>query len=172
MASITPVEKTPQPEMTSENWAKMAAYVEKLGQEAEQLRRELEAAKVHVPSAVRPQLNKPNCFSGRPGSIDAWAAHMDVYVSGATPTEALLVATSYLEGEAFSWWQSYSARSEVCDWQTLREALKNRFNPPNKVQAARDLLHKWKQVKDVSSNNKSFQSIILDIPDITVAEIV
>ncbi|GAB0493809.1 hypothetical protein MMPV_005095 [Pyropia vietnamensis] len=67
---------------------------------------------------------------------------------------------------------SYSARSEVRDWQTLREALKNRFNPLNKVQAARDLLHKWKQVKDVSSYNKSFQSIILDIPDITVAEIV
>lgn len=102
MASTTPVEKTPQPEMTSENWAKMAAYVEKLGQEAEQMRRELEAANVHVPSAVRPQLNKPNSFSGRPGSIDTWAAHMDVSVSGATPTEALLVATSYLEGEAFS----------------------------------------------------------------------
>ncbi|GAB0492318.1 hypothetical protein MMPV_009604 [Pyropia vietnamensis] len=60
----------------------------------------------------------------------------------------------------------------IRDWQALREALKNRFNPLNKVQAARDLLHKWKQVKDVSSYNKSFQSIILDIPDITVAEIV
>ncbi|GAB0492695.1 hypothetical protein MMPV_003964 [Pyropia vietnamensis] len=64
------------------------------------------------------------------------------------------------------------ARSEVRDWRALREALKNRFNPLNKVQGARDLLHKWKQVKDVSSYNKSFQSIILDIPDITVAEIV
>lgn len=80
------------------------------------------------------------------------------------------MATSCLQGEAFSWWQNYSGAARVTDWPTLREALKVRFNPLIKVQAARDLLHMWKQTTDVASYKKSFQSIILDIPDITMTE--
>eukprot|EP00170_Pyropia_yezoensis_P004306 contig_17623_g4318 len=117
-----------------------------------------------------PQLNKPAPFSGRAGAIDSWASHMDTYVAKATAAEAMLLATSHLQGEAFTWWQTYAEKSEMTNWRTLREALKLPFNPLNKVLAARDLLHKWKQMKDVASNHKSFLSIIVDIPDITMAE--
>ncbi|GAB0498074.1 hypothetical protein MMPV_009415 [Pyropia vietnamensis] len=148
----------------------MTSYLEKLGQETEQLRLELATARAQAPGSEKPKLNKPSAFSGRPGTIDAWASHMDSYVAKANPAEALHLAVSYLQGEAFAWWQAHAAKSQVQDWGTLREALKIRFNPLNKIQAARDLLHKWKQMKDVTSYNKSFQAIVLDIPDITVAE--
>lgn len=153
--------------ISADTWAEMTSFVNRLGQETEQLRRELAASR---PRSDKPKLNKPAPFSGRTGAIDAWASHMDTYVAKATAEEALLVATSYLQGEAFTWWQTFTGKSEVTSWPTLREALKLRFNPLNKVQAARDLLHKWKQMKDVASYNKSFQSIILDIPEITMAE--
>lgn len=80
------------------------------------------------------------------------------------------MATSYMQREAFTWWQRYAGKADVTDWPTLREALQLRFNPLNKVQAARDLLHKWKQMKDVASYDKSFQSTIPDIPDIGMTE--
>eukprot|EP00170_Pyropia_yezoensis_P002209 contig_9276_g2213 len=145
----------------------MTSFVNKLGKETEQLRRDLAASR---PRSDVPKLNKPAPFSSRAGAIDSWASHKDTCVSKATSEEALLVATSHLQGEAFAWWQTYTGKSEVTDWPTLREALKQRFNPLNKLQAARDLRHKWKQMKDVASYNKSFQSIILDIPDITMTE--
>jgi len=89
-----------------------------------------------------PKLNKQSAFSGRPGTIDTWASHKDTYLSGAAPSDALLVATSYLQGEAFSWWQTYAETTQVNDWPSIREALKTRFRLLNKVHAARDLLHK------------------------------
>lgn len=36
------------------------------------------------------------------------------------------------------------------------------FNPLNKQEAARTLLQKWRQVKDVTTYNETFQSIALD----------
>lgn len=156
--------------ISMENWAKVTTYVEKLGQEIEQLQHELTATKAQLPASDKPKLNKPTTFSGRPGTVDAWVSHMDAYVAKADRSEALHVATSYLQGEAFAWWTAHADTNQVMDWPTFREALKIRFNPLNKVQAARDLLHKWRQVKDVASYNKSFQCIILDVPDITAAE--
>lgn len=48
--------------------------------------------------------------------------------------------------------------------------MTHRFNPLNKEEAARNLLHKWRQVKDVTTYNETFQSIVLDIPSITMPE--
>jgi len=38
------------------------------------------------------------------------------------------------------------------------------------VQSARKTLHSWRQLKDVGSFNKTFLSIVMDIPDITESE--
>lgn len=96
--------------ISADTWAEMTSFVNRLGQETEQLRRELAASR---PRSEMPKLNKPAPFSGRAGAIDAWASHMDTYVAKATAAEALLVASSYLQGEAFSWWQTYAEKSEV-----------------------------------------------------------
>jgi len=95
---------------------------------------------------------------------------MDAYVSSSEPDEACRIACSYLDGEAFTWWQSYSAATSVPDWDTLRTCLIRRFNPLNKVHAARNKLHSWRQLKDVGSFSKTFLRIVMDIPDITESE--
>ena len=156
------------PAMTPESWAQMTACVNQLAAESQQLREELDLAR--SANTTRPKANRPSAFTGKPGTVDAWVAHMDTYVAGASDTAALAIVKTYLEGEAFSWLRSHEADHEVRDWPALREALQRRFNPLNKVQAARDLLHKWKQVKDVATFNKSFQTIVMSIPDITTAE--
>jgi len=147
------------------------AFVQQLGDDLEKTKDELTRTKNLLATkdrAAKP--NKPSLFSGKSGTIEAWCSHMDAYVSGSEPDEACRIACTYLDGEAFTWWQSYSAATSVPDWDTLRTCLIRRFNPLNKVQAARNKLHSWRQLKDVGSFNKTFLSIVMDIPDITESE--
>ena len=52
------------------------------------------------------KLNKPLLFSSKSGAIEAWCSQVDAYVSGSEPDEACRIASTYLDGEAFTWWQS------------------------------------------------------------------
>jgi len=157
--------------VTPEQWAQMTTYVQSLLSDTERLKEQLAATQQQVGrSSGGPKPNKPTTFSGKPGTVDAWVSHMDLYLTGAESAQALAIAKTYLQGEAFSWFQAYATTSAVADWPTLREALQYRFSPLNKEQAARDMLHKWRQVKDVTTYNRTFQSIVLDIPKITMPE--
>jgi len=98
--------------------------------------------------------------------IEAWCSHMDAYVSSSEPDEAGRIACTYLDGEALSRWQSYSAATIFSDWDTLRTCLIRRFNPLTKAQAARNKLHSWRQLKDAGSFNKTFLSIVMYTADI------
>jgi len=153
------------------DWTQLMAFVQQLGDDLEKTKDELTRTKTLLATkdrAAKP--NKPSLFSGNSGTIEAWCSHMDAYVSGSEPDEACRIACTYLDGEAFTWWQSYSAATSVPDWDTLRTCLIRRFNPLNKVQAARNKFHRWRQLKDVGSFNKTFLSIVMDIPDITEPE--
>eukprot|EP00170_Pyropia_yezoensis_P004230 contig_17377_g4241 len=155
--------------ISAENWAEMISFVMKMGEEVEQFRLDLTTGAARSFSD-KPKLNKPARFSGRFGTINTWACHMDTNVPNPTTDEALIMATSCLQGNAISWWQAYAEESDVTDWPTLRAAPRLRFNHLNRVQTARGHLQTWKQMKDVKSYNESFQSIILDIPDMSMAE--
>jgi len=147
------------------------AFVQQLGDDLENTKEELTRTKTLLATkhrAAKP--NKPSLFSGKSGTIEAWCSHMDAYASVSEPDEACRIACTYLDGEAFTWWQSYSAATSVPDWDTLRTCVIRRFNPLNKVQAARNKLHSWRQLKDVGGSNKTFLSIVMDIPDITESE--
>jgi len=112
------------------------AFVQQLGDDLEKTKDELSRTKTFLATkdrAAKP--NKPSLFFGKSGTIEAWCSHMDAYVSGSEPAEACRIACTYLDGEAFTWWQSYSAATSVPDWDTLRTCLIRRFNPLNKVQA-------------------------------------
>ena len=161
------------PAVTPDSWAQLTAYVKQLGEETKLLQAELAAAQAQLVisrESGKPKPNKPSVYAGKLGEVDAWVSHMDSYLAGVAPAQALSIATTYLHGEAFSWWSSYKLSNTVTDWETLRAALVRRFNPLNKKQAARNLIHKWRQVKDVTTFNKSFQTIVMDIPDMTTAE--
>lgn len=164
---------------TSENWNQLAAYVQTLGDEIKSCKAELEETKEQLAVArnqaalagsIAAKPNKPTLFSGKPGTVEAWCSHMDSYVRTSSPGEACRIACTYLDGEAFNWWHTYRVQTDVPDWTSLRNALIRRFSPLNKVQAARNKLHSWRQIKDVATFNKSFLSIILDIPEITEEE--
>jgi len=147
------------------------AFVQQLGDDLEKTKDELTRTKYLLATkdrAAKP--NMPSLFSCKSGTIEAWCSHMDAYVSGSEPDEACRTACTYLEGEAFTWWQSYSAATSVPDWDTLRTCLIRRFNPLNKVQVARNKLHSWRQLKYVGSFNKTFLSIVMGIRDITESE--
>lgn len=62
--------------ISTDNWAQFTSYVEKLRQEAEQLRHDL-GATATLPAPENSNLNKPTTIYGRTGSIDALASHMD-----------------------------------------------------------------------------------------------
>jgi len=149
----------------------LTAFVQQLGDDLKNTKDELARTQNLLATkdrAARP--NKPSLFPGKSGTIEAWCSHMDAYVSGSEPDEASRIACTYLDGEAFTWWQSYRTTTGIPDWDTLRACLIRRFNHLNKVQAARNKLHSWRQLKDVGTFNKTFLSIVMDIPDITESE--
>lgn len=85
----------------------MTSFVMKLSQEVEQFHLGLTTGAAPIFSD-KPKLYKmaPSC--GRSGTINTWDCHRDTYVANATTDEALIVATSYFQGEAFSSWQMYA----------------------------------------------------------------
>lgn len=164
---------------SADAWNQLTAFVSQMSDELKSHKVELAETKKQLsdantkignggPANARP--NKPAVFSGKSGTIEAWCSHMDSYVRLTDPDEACRIASTYLDGEAFTWWHTYSRATAVPDWTTLRAALIRRFSPLNKAQAARDKLHSWRQVKDVGTFNRTFLSVLLDIPDITEAE--
>jgi len=83
------------------------AFLQELGDDLEKTKDELARTKNSLAtkdSAAKP--NRPSLFSGKSGTIEAWCWHMDAYVSGCEPDEACRIACTYLDGEAFTWWQS------------------------------------------------------------------
>ena len=161
-----------------ESWNQLTSYVNQMGEEIKAHKTELAETKAMLAeakaqssggsSSARP--HKPILFSGKPGTVEAWCSHMDSYVRLSDPEEACRIACTYLDGEAFNWWHSYHQTATVHHWSTVRAALVRRFSPLNKMQAARNKLHSWRQISDVGTFNKSFLSILLDIPDITEEE--
>lgn len=127
----------------------MTASVQNLLADAEILKEQLVATKLQI---GRPQggptLNKPNTFSGKPETLDAWVSHMDQGFSGTDPLQAFAVATKYLQGDAFGWYQSVTAKRTIADWPSPCDAVIHGFHPLNKEEAPQNLLHKRRQVKD------------------------
>ena len=122
----------------------------------------------------KPRPRKPLSFTGKESeSIVSWVTHMDNFLGRTPGPNALNVANSYLDGYAHEWWIVYKQSEEgstITTWPQLKGALMQRFQTLNKEKIARDKLAKWRQIKDVVHFNNDFQKIILDIPDISLAE--
>ena len=164
---------------TMEAWTQLTAFVAQMSEQLEAHKMELADAKQQLSEAkarattsgmksARP--NKPVAFSGKPGTVEAWCSLMDFYVRLSDPDDACSIACTFLDGEAFDWWKVCSQTTAVPNWESFRSALIRRFSPLNKTQVARDKLHSWRQIKDVGTFNRTFLSVLLDIPDITEAE--
>ena len=123
-------------------------------------------------STTMPKIKKPENFTGKE-SIISWTTHMSNYLQKIADPEAMSIAVSYLQDNAHEWWIKFKDTEEgrvISTWAQLKHGLISRFDTLNKEKVARDKLARWKQLKDVSSFNEDFQSIILDIPNISVDE--
>ena len=117
-----------------------------------------------------PKLNKPMLFTGKQ-SIESWITHVRNYLRGIPDDKAISVALSYLGGPAHEWWLAQMRNgTQVTTLEEVFSKLKQRFTIINKEKLARDKLHRWKQMKDVSLYNEDFLKIVLDIPDISMEE--
>ena len=117
---------------------------------------------------VGPKMNKPNSFSGK-GSIESWTIHMNNYLGITLPERGVTISSTCLVGPAHEW-----RLAQMCigtfigTWTGLAQSLRQRLSVLNTEKTARDKMHKWRQVKDVSSLNEDFLSIILNIPNISM----
>ena len=123
---------------------------------------------------VKPKPRKPIAFTGKESeSIISWVTHTDNFLGNTPGANSLNVASSYLDGHAHEWWIVHKQTAEgaaISTWSQFKDALVQRFQTLNKEKIARDKLAKWRQMKDIVNFNSDFQKIILDIPDISVAE--
>lgn len=122
-------------------------------------------------TSAAPKRNKPPTFDGR-GSVDSWLEHIFEYCSAAPEDQKLSIAVTYLLGSAHEWYIGTKLLSDspVSTFEGFCKAISGRFNPVDKVRAARDKLAKWRQVKSVHLYSQSFLEIVLDIPSITEDE--
>ena len=118
-------------------------------------------------------VNKPEIFNGESDqSLDAFIGHMDLYVSTVPDSMKLKVAVSFLSGHAYDWFKVIENVDNVDSWDRLKDMMKSRFEPINKVKSARDKLARWRQERDVSHYNESFLKIIINIPNISKDEVI
>ena len=116
--------------------------------------------------------NKPNPFKGK-GSLLSWTTRMSNYLRHVEENEALPIAVSYLHDGAHEWWIAFVETDDgknIKTWNNLKDALVSRFDRINKEKIAREKLAKWRQMKEGTSLNDDFQRIVLEIPNISMAE--
>eukprot|EP00171_Calliarthron_tuberculosum_P005616 IDg5616t1 len=118
-------------------------------------------------------VNKPVVFTGSSSqSLESFLGHMDLYLEKVPIDQQFNVAVSFLGEHAFDWYKVTEKVEGICSWIQLKEKLKERFEPVNKVQAARNKLAVWRQKQSVSAYNESFLKIIINIPNISTDEVI
>lgn len=134
------------------------------------MKTQTELAGVRAGGAGKAKANRPGTYTGRGSKIEVWVNQMETYLKDETAESAFSLAITYLEEEAFAWFESFTMSTPIHTWPELKEALVKRFSPLDKTVTARDKLHTWCQRRDVASFNAGFLNILLDIPNITEAE--
>ena len=97
---------------------------------------------------------------------------MDLCIVHVPEEMELNVAISFLADHAFDWYKVICNVDQISNWPQLKSKLQERFQPMNKVKAARDKLAVWKQVTSVALFNESFLKLIIDIPNISQYEVI
>jgi hypothetical protein len=96
--------------------------------------------------------------------------------SNLTPEAQLLVASTYLELNAEVWWQSHlkshpkGLPGKITTWNQFKIALRDHFLPANAMRSARDQLAKLKQLGSVQDYLTRFNSLCLEVDDLSEAE--
>ena len=89
------------------------------------------------------------------------------------PREQVTLTTMYLSGDMRLWWRTRLndnaklRRPRTSTWETLKKELKDQFLPSNTTWMASESLKRLKQTGTVRDYVKEFNSLILDIKDMS-----
>jgi hypothetical protein len=120
---------------------------------------------------------QPDGFTGQPGSnsVDNFLHQVRQYCDlqgEANETAQVRYAASLLRGSAGTWWRAYTTRNASPTlWQEFSTLLRSQFQPLDRVKIARDRLATLRQVRSVREYTTQFRTLLLEIPDIAMSEI-
>ncbi len=152
-------------------WQQMQNAISSLQSQLDAAKETIQRLQGTTPNQSKIHVNKPEVFTGsKDDSLDSFIGHMDLYLLYVPPAQHVHIAVSYLSKHAYEWYRTSTASAPITDWESMKLRLRARFDPINKVKAARDKLAVWKQKGTVASYNESFLKIVIDIPTITPEE--
>ena len=92
--------------------------------------------------------------------------------------EKVSITGMYLMGDAKLWWRTRlkgdveSGRPQFSTWETLKRELKEQFLPTNAAWLARESLRRLKQTGTVRDYVKEFNSLMLDIKNMSGGQVI
>ncbi len=123
----SPSRSIPQTGPTAQQWAQATNMLSQLHGQLQSTTAELTELKKRAgnpqTAQAKAKINKPGPFSGKPFQVESWCAHMNSYARSQSPEEALDIAVSYLDGEAFPWWTAIGSKANILKWNELSENL-------------------------------------------------
>ena len=127
-------------------------------------------------NANLPKPTKPDNFTpGRNADVKLWLFQLEQYLRFTNlPRERYVeYAAALFRGSAISWWrtQLHGNQSLPANWEEFKDTMQRTFSPINHVKLARDRLSKLRQTYSVQDYVWRFQSLCLEIPDISEGEI-
>ena len=140
------------------------------------------AASASAPAPVRsqqgPKPSKPDTFSSgkESGSAAAWLFSQRLYFEATNTADEYKVpfAVTFLRGSAALWWQAHLRQcvngivARLATWDSAE--FLTQFAPINSVKVARDAIRSLIQTRSVQEYIDKFQTLVLQIPDMSAAE--
>ena len=121
----------------------------------------------------------PGNFHGKQDeSLDAWLFQVEQYIQlcSIPPHQQVIFVSSLLRDNAAIWWRNQDrmlkleGEQNTMYWPEFTEALRQQFNPVNMPKRARDKLEFLKQKDSVHNYVFEYQSLMLEIPDMSEAD--
>lgn len=131
----------------------------------------LPASTERLPESVK--LPKPSTYHGNSNRLDSWIYELELYFVnlGVPESRKVGLAVSFLRDAALLWWRSMCQRGNMpTTWDTFTYGIRSQFLPKNQYQAARNKLRNLRQTGSVQQYNLNFNSITLEVPDLSNAE--
>lgn len=137
------------------------------------------------------KVGKPEFFFGRhEDDAHTWVFRFNLLLAGDptaaghTQSQNILIAASYLRGNAATWFQRVHLEdsqlqqpveqpqlpNRINSWQLFTAALISNFSSVDRAKVARDKMASLRQRKDVESYSYAFNKCVNNIPDLNAAE--
>lgn len=121
------------------------------------------------------RLPKPDPFAGKPEQdVEEWIQKMELYLRShkTTEAEAIAFAVQLLKDHAAKWWRATCLHDPRVykEWGALTSQLRRQYTSPNAATHARTKLSQLRQIRSVAEYVRSFQFLIVDVPNMAVEE--